>query len=56
MANDDRGNSGKPGENAMAQAAAGAAATGPASTSNPPPGARLSNPLSLFASYTYQLS
>ena len=37
-------------------AQSGTAAASPASTSNPLPGARLSNPLSLFASYTYQLS
>ena len=52
-ASDDRDNTDRP---TTPAAKSGTAAASPASTSNPLPGARLSNPLSLFASYTYQLS
>lgn len=52
----DRLNTDQPSSGTTPAAKSGTAAASPASTSNPLPGARLSNPLSLFASYTYQLS
>lgn len=55
-ASDDRLNTDQPSSGTTPAAKSGTAAAAPASTSNPLPGARLSNPLSLFASYTYQLS
>ena len=55
-AGEDRDNTGRPSSGTTTAAQSGTAAASPASTSNPLPGARLSNPLSLFASYTYQLS
>lgn len=55
-ASDDRLNTDQPSSGTTPAAKSGTAAASPASTSNPLPGARLSNPLSLFASYTYQLS
>jgi len=55
-AGEDRDNTDRPSSGTTTAAQSGTAAASPASTSNPLPGARLSNPLSLFASYTYQLS
>ena len=55
-AGEDRDNTDRPSSGTTPAAKSGTAAASPASTSNPLPGARLSNPLSLFASYTYQLS
>jgi len=55
-AGEDRDNTDQPNSGTTPAAKSGTAAAAPASTSNPLPGARLSNPLSLFASYTYQLS
>ena len=55
-AGEDRDNTVRPSSGTTTAAQSGTAAASPASTSNPLPGARLSNPLSLFASYTYQLS